>query len=37
MGWIARFVRSSIGAKFVLAVTGVLLFLFVVAHLLGNL
>ncbi len=37
MGWFGRFGRSSIGAKFVLAVTGVLLFLFVVAHLLGNL
>ena len=37
MGWPARFVRSSIGAKFVLAGTGVLLFLFVIAHLLGNL
>ena len=37
MGWFGRFVRSSIGAKFVLAVTGALLFLFVVAHLLGNL
>jgi succinate dehydrogenase / fumarate reductase cytochrome b subunit len=37
MGWVGRFIRSSIGAKFVLAVTGVLLFLFVVAHLLGNL
>ena len=37
MGWVGRFVRSSIGAKFVLAVTGVLLFLFVIAHLLGNL
>jgi succinate dehydrogenase cytochrome b subunit len=37
MGWVGRFIRSSIGAKFVLAVTGILLFLFVVAHLLGNL
>jgi len=37
MGWVGRFLRSSIGAKFVLAVTGVLLFLWIVGHLLGNL
>jgi len=37
MGWVGRFLRSSIGAKFVLAITGILLFLFVVIHLLGNL
>lgn len=37
MGWVVRFIRSSIGAKFVVAVTGVLLFLWIVAHLLGNL
>lgn len=37
MGWVARFLRSSIGAKFVVAVTGILLFLWIVGHLLGNL
>jgi succinate dehydrogenase / fumarate reductase cytochrome b subunit len=33
----ARFYRSSIGAKIVVAATGIGLFLFVVAHMLGNL
>jgi succinate dehydrogenase / fumarate reductase cytochrome b subunit len=37
MGWVGRFIRSSIGAKFVVAVTGILLFLWIVGHLLGNL
>ncbi len=37
MTWVHDFWRSSIGAKVTMAVTGVLLFLFVIAHLLGNL
>lgn len=37
MGWIGRAYRSSIGAKLVMAGTGILLLGFVVAHLLGNL
>ena len=37
MGWVGRTFRSSIGAKLVMAVSGILLFGFIVAHLLGNL
>jgi succinate dehydrogenase / fumarate reductase cytochrome b subunit len=37
MTWLSSFWRSSIGGKVTMAVTGVLLFGFVVAHLLGNL
>jgi len=37
MTWLCDFWRSSIGGKVTMAVTGVLLFGFVVAHLLGNL
>jgi succinate dehydrogenase / fumarate reductase, cytochrome b subunit len=37
MSWLSAFWRSSIGGKVTMAVTGVLLFGFVVAHLLGNL
>lgn len=37
MTWLFDFWRSSIGGKVTMAVTGVLLFGFVVAHLLGNL
>ena len=37
MSWVQDFWRSSIGGKTTMAVTGVLLFLFVIAHLLGNL
>jgi succinate dehydrogenase / fumarate reductase cytochrome b subunit len=37
MSWVGRAFRSSIGAKLVVAVTGLCLFGFVVAHLLGNL
>jgi succinate dehydrogenase / fumarate reductase cytochrome b subunit len=37
MTWLIGFWRSSIGAKVTMAVTGLLLFVFVVAHLLGNL
>jgi succinate dehydrogenase / fumarate reductase cytochrome b subunit len=37
MSWVSGFWRSSIGAKVTMAITGVLLFAFVVVHLLGNL
>lgn len=37
MNWVGRLYRSSIGAKLVVALTGILLFGFVIAHLLGNL
>lgn len=37
MTWLSQFWRSSIGAKSIMAVTGVLLFGFVLAHLAGNL
>jgi succinate dehydrogenase / fumarate reductase cytochrome b subunit len=37
MGWLFRFYRSSIGSKAVMAVTGLLLLLFVIGHLVGNL
>ena len=37
MGWILKFANSSIGKKFVIAVTGLSLLLFLVVHLAGNL
>lgn len=37
MSWFARYLRSSIGAKQVMAVTGLLLLLFTVVHMLGHL
>ena len=37
MGWLTRFANSSIGKKFVMAVTGSLLILFLCVHLVGNL
>ncbi len=37
MGWIARFYRSTIGRKIVMAVTGIVLVGFVTAHMSGNL
>src|SRR5262245_10495206 len=37
MNWFVRTCRSSVGAKLVMALTGILLFGFVIAHLLGNL
>jgi succinate dehydrogenase / fumarate reductase cytochrome b subunit len=37
MSWFARYARSSIGGKHVMAVTGVLLLLFAVAHMVGHL
>jgi succinate dehydrogenase / fumarate reductase, cytochrome b subunit len=36
MSWITRYARSSIGAKHVMAVTGLLLFLFAIVHMLGH-
>ena len=37
MSWLARYVRSSIGAKHVMAVTGLLLLLFAILHMIGHL
>jgi len=37
MGWIIKFANSSIGKKFVMAVTGLALILFLLIHLAGNL
>lgn len=37
MNWLLRGLKSSIGLKYVMAVTGLLLLLFVIAHLAGNL
>ena len=37
MGWLIRFAKSSIGAKLVMALTGVILVGFVIAHMIGNL
>jgi succinate dehydrogenase / fumarate reductase, cytochrome b subunit len=37
MTWLARYLRSSIGAKHIMAVTGLLLLLFAVAHMVGHL
>ncbi len=37
MSWIAKYLRSSIGAKQVMAVTGLLLVLFAIVHMLGHL
>ena len=37
MSWALRFYNSSIGMKVVMAVTGVMMFGFVIAHMLGNL
>lgn len=37
MSWFARYVRSSIGAKHVMAVSGLLLLLFAIAHMVGHL
>jgi len=37
MHWIAAFYRSTVGKKVVMAATGILLFGFVVVHMLGNL
>src|SRR3954470_23428879 len=37
MSWLVRYARSSIGAKHVMAVTGLLLFLFAIVHMVGHL
>lgn len=37
MGWVIRFAKSSIGAKLLMAVTGAVLFGFVLVHMVGNL
>jgi succinate dehydrogenase / fumarate reductase, cytochrome b subunit len=37
MTWLVRYARSSIGAKHIMAVTGLLLFLFAVVHMVGHL
>ncbi len=37
MHWLARTYSSTLGKKYVMAVTGIILFLFVVLHMLGNL
>ncbi len=37
MGWFTRFITSSIGQKFVMALTGLFLILFLAVHLAGNL
>jgi succinate dehydrogenase / fumarate reductase cytochrome b subunit len=36
-GWFGRYLRSSVGAKHVMAVTGLLLLLFAIFHMLGHL
>ena len=37
MGWFTRFISSSIGKKFIMAVTGSFLIIFLIIHLIGNL
>src|SRR5262249_9471396 len=37
VNWFAAYARSSIGAKHIMAVTGLLLFLFAIVHMLGHL
>jgi succinate dehydrogenase / fumarate reductase cytochrome b subunit len=37
MGWVLKFAQSSIGAKILMAISGALLFGFVMGHMLGNL
>ena len=37
MSWLGRYLKSSIGAKHVMAVTGLLLLLFAIVHMLGHL
>ncbi len=37
MSWFAGYLRSSVGAKHVMAVTGLLLFLFAIVHMIGHL
>ena len=37
MTWLVRYARSSIGAKHIMAVTGLLLLLFAIFHMIGHL
>lgn len=37
MNWVIKFAKSSIGAKYLMALTGLVLFGFVLGHMLGNL
>ena len=37
MGWFSKFINSSIGKKFIMSFTGILLIIFLIIHLLGNL
>ncbi len=37
MGWFSAFYRSSIGKKIIVAVTGVIMVLFLIGHMMGNL
>lgn len=37
MSWFGRYARSSVGAKHIMAVTGLLLFLFSIQHMIGHL
>ncbi len=37
MGWLSAFYRSSIGKKIIVAVTGAIMVLFLIGHMLGNL
>src|SRR5262244_505432 len=37
VSWFVRYLRSSVGAKQAMAVTGLLLFLFAIVHMLGHL
>lgn len=37
MSWFARYSRSSVGAKHLMAITGLLMFLFAIVHMLGHL
>jgi succinate dehydrogenase / fumarate reductase cytochrome b subunit len=37
VSWLARYLRSSVGAKHVMAVTGLLLLLFAIVHMIGHL
>ena len=37
MSWLGRFLRSTIGQKIVMAISGLMLVGFVIAHMIGNL
>jgi succinate dehydrogenase / fumarate reductase cytochrome b subunit len=37
MSWFSKFITSSLGQKFVMALTGIFLMLFLIVHLIGNL